>query len=45
MIELFKCPDCENEKLEEKKDHLYCSNCKSQWAVRDGIYDFRERMK
>ena len=45
VIKLFKCPNCENEKLEERKDHLYCSNCKSQWAVSDGIYDFRERMK
>lgn len=45
LIELFKCPQCENENLEEKKDHLYCSNCKAQWAVRDGIYDFREQMK
>ena len=44
-IELFKCPECENDKLEEKNDYLYCSNCKSQWAVRDGIYDFREQMK
>jgi ubiquinone/menaquinone biosynthesis C-methylase UbiE len=43
IIELFKCPECENQNLEEKNDHLYCSNCKSQWAVRDGIYDFRER--
>ncbi len=45
VIELFKCPQCENEKLEDKNDHLYCSNCKAQWAVRDGIYDFREQMK
>jgi len=45
VIELFKCPECENEKLEEKKDHYYCSNCKSQWAVRDGIHDFREKIK
>jgi ubiquinone/menaquinone biosynthesis C-methylase UbiE len=45
VIELFKCPDCENEKLEEKKDHLYCPNCKAQWAVRDGILDFREKKK
>ncbi len=45
VIELFKCPECGNEKLEEKKDHLYCSNCKSQWAVRDGIHDFREKIK
>ncbi len=45
VIDLFKCPECGNENLEEKKDHLYCSNCKSQWAVRDGIYDFRENVK
>jgi ubiquinone/menaquinone biosynthesis C-methylase UbiE/predicted RNA-binding Zn-ribbon protein involved in translation (DUF1610 family) len=45
VIELFKCPDCGNEKLEEKKDHLYCPNCKAQWAVRDGIHDFREKIK
>ena len=44
VIELFKCPDCGSEKLEEKKDHLYCPNCKAQWAVRDGIYDFREKV-
>ena len=44
VVDLFKCPECENEKLIEKKDHLYCSNCKSQWAVRDGIYDFREKI-
>ncbi len=45
VIELFKCPQCGNEKLEEKKDHLYCSNCKSQWAILDGIYDFRGKIK
>ena len=45
VIELFKCPDCGSEKLEEKKDHLDCTNCKAQWAVRDGIYDFREKIK
>jgi ubiquinone/menaquinone biosynthesis C-methylase UbiE len=43
VLELFKCPDCGNEKLEEKRDHLYCPNCKAQWTVSDGIYDFRER--
>jgi len=45
VIELFKCPQCGNEKLEENKDHLYCSNCKSQWAILDGIYNFREKIK
>jgi len=44
VIELFKCPDCGSEKLEEKKDHLYCLNCQSKWAVREGIYDFREKI-
>jgi ubiquinone/menaquinone biosynthesis C-methylase UbiE len=45
VIDLFKCPDCGNEKLEEKKDHLHCPICKAQWAVRDGIYDFRQPME
>jgi len=44
VIELFKCPDCGSEKLEEKKDHLHCPNCKAKWAVREGIYDFREKV-
>ena len=43
VIELFKCPDCGNEKLEEKKDHVYCPSCQAKWAVNDGIYDFRQR--
>jgi len=45
MIDLFKCPDCEGEKLEQRDGHLHCPVCESNWAVRDGIYDFRERMK
>jgi ubiquinone/menaquinone biosynthesis C-methylase UbiE len=45
VIELFKCPDCGNEKLEDKRDHLYCTNCKAQWALSNSIYDFREKMK
>jgi ubiquinone/menaquinone biosynthesis C-methylase UbiE/ribosomal protein L37AE/L43A len=45
VIELFKCPDCGNEKLEDKQDHLHCQNCKEKWAVRDGIYDFRQSME
>ena len=43
--DLFKCPDCDGEKLEHKEDHLHCPVCESNWAVRDGIHDFRERMK
>ncbi len=45
VIDLFKCPDCEGEKLEHGRDHLHCPICESNWAVLDGIYDFRERMK
>ena len=45
VLDLFKCPDCEGENLEDKTDHLHCRVCESNWAVRDGIYDFRERMK
>ncbi|MBK9211030.1 MAG: class I SAM-dependent methyltransferase [Anaerolineales bacterium] len=44
VIELFKCPACGNEKMEEKKDHVYCPNCQAKWAVREGIYDFREKV-
>jgi SAM-dependent methyltransferase len=43
VIDLFKCPDCGNEKLEETKDHLHCPHCHAKWAILDGIYDFRER--
>ncbi len=45
MNELFKCPECGNENLDEKKDHLQCSKCNAQWAVQNGIYDFREKLK
>jgi ubiquinone/menaquinone biosynthesis C-methylase UbiE len=43
MIELFKCPDCGSRDLQDKKDHLTCSNCNARWAVHDGIYDFRAK--
>jgi ubiquinone/menaquinone biosynthesis C-methylase UbiE len=45
VIDLFKCPDCGNVKLQDKKDYLYCSNCNAKWQVNDGIYDFREKVK
>jgi ubiquinone/menaquinone biosynthesis C-methylase UbiE len=43
VLELFKCPDCGSGKLIDKKDYLLCPSCKAQWAVADGIYDFREK--
>jgi len=45
VLDLFKCPDCEYEKLHDKTDYLLCSNCNAKWQVNDGIYDFREKMK
>lgn len=42
---LFKCPECGGGNLQEKKDHLLCPTCSARWAVNDGIYDFREKMK
>lgn len=45
VLDLFKCPDCGGAALHEKQDHLHCPACNSRWAVIDGIYDFRERMK
>lgn len=44
MIELFKCPECGHAALEEMKERVHCPNCHSDWAVKDGIYDFREKM-
>jgi len=38
----FKCPACGNSSLFEQGDHLACPACGRQWAVRDGIYDFKE---
>lgn len=40
----FKCPDCHHSPLSDKTDFLECSTCGKKWAVRDGIYDFREPM-
>ncbi|HCR70095.1 MAG TPA: hypothetical protein DIW23_01515 [Anaerolineae bacterium] len=45
VLDLFKCPDCEFEKLQDKQEYLICSNCNAKWQVNDGIYDFREKIK
>lgn len=42
ILSYFKCPACGHAPLEEKKGHLACPSCKRKWAVREGIYDFRE---
>lgn len=45
IIDLFKCPDCGHGNLLLKEDHLACASCGAKWSVRDGIHDFRDRMK
>jgi len=45
VIDLFKCPDCNGGNLLEKADHLACPSCGAKWAIKDGIYDFRERIE
>lgn len=42
-LDLFKCPECGGMNLLEKSDHLLCPSCDARWAIRDGIYDFRQR--
>jgi len=39
---IFKCPECGNSNLAEKENYLECSNCKSKWSFKNGIYDFRK---
>jgi ubiquinone/menaquinone biosynthesis C-methylase UbiE len=41
----FKCPDCHHSPLNDKTDFLECPSCGKKWAVKDGIYDFREPIK
>ncbi len=42
ILSYFKCPECGHAPVEEKKGYLACPSCKRKWAVREGIYDFRE---
>jgi SAM-dependent methyltransferase len=38
---LFCCPECRGD-LAQTGDDLACSSCGRVWAIRDGIYDFRQ---
>lgn len=42
VIAWFKCPECGNSPLVEHETYLECSSCGSQWAICDGIFDFKK---
>jgi SAM-dependent methyltransferase len=41
--QLFRCPACGGEELEEESSSLCCVNCGRDWPIEDGIYDFGSR--
>jgi ubiquinone/menaquinone biosynthesis C-methylase UbiE/uncharacterized protein YbaR (Trm112 family) len=43
-IGFFRCPECGQALPEEENGALTCPACTRRWAVRDGIYDFRNEM-
>ncbi len=43
--EFFRCPACGGTALSEHIDHLLCGQCARRWAVREGIYDFKEPLE
>jgi ubiquinone/menaquinone biosynthesis C-methylase UbiE len=45
VVQWFKCPECGSLALENKADHLECPSCGRGWAIREGIYDFREPLQ
>jgi ubiquinone/menaquinone biosynthesis C-methylase UbiE len=37
----FRCPNCENEALEQIEQAIICPACHRRWSKIEGIYDFR----
>jgi len=42
VLSIFRCPECGAHPLEDRTERLVCTGCGRKWAVKDGIYDFRE---
>ena len=38
----FQCPQCNHAPLDETPETLTCPGCNAKYAIRNGIYDFRE---
>ena len=41
----FQCPQCQHAPLDESPEMLSCPKCGAKYAIRNGIYDFREPIK
>lgn len=39
---IFKCPACGEAQWNKEADRMICQNCGKQWAIDDGIYNFKE---
>ncbi len=38
----FLCPECEGSAWTERERSVVCQVCSREWAIQDGIYDFRQ---
>ncbi|MEJ2550152.1 MAG: class I SAM-dependent methyltransferase [Anaerolineales bacterium] len=38
----WKCPACESNDMQSNDEGIRCAACGRMWAIRDGIFDFRE---
>jgi uncharacterized protein YbaR (Trm112 family) len=45
VLDFFRCPDCGTHPLQNKDEYLLCAGCGKKWAIKDGIYDFKEAME
>lgn len=40
--QFWKCPACDSADMQSNDDGLRCATCGRVWAIREGIFDFRE---